>query len=1019
MSKIRMKNKKFAGIVLPLSAIALAATIALPIVGEMFSVTLDTALGKGQLHVVESEGTETWDTAYVNKKYSTDADAREAANKISKKVADDGIVLMKNDNAALPIAKSATVSPFGYGFVNPTYGGTGSGTVDATKDYVYNPEKALAKNFTINSTILAALKGAETQTLLEAEGTLSASKASFGGDNIIRFFNSSIYTEEVKTSCANTTGIVFIARGGGEGQDLKSDGYTDGTPHKLALSVEEKATIKIAKASCSKVVLIVNSSNVVELGDVSKKGGEFECDSIVWVGGPGAAGFESMSDVLTGSVNPSGRTVDIYETNLLNNPSMKNFGDFEYTNATYTSRGAQAPAHFVQYEEGIYIGYKYYETASELGAIDYGSSVVYPFGYGLSYTTFTQEIISTNVSGEGKVTMNVNVKNTGSVAGKDVVQAYYAAPYTTFDKDNKIEKAYKNLIDFGKTGIIEPGKSEVVTLTWGIDEMASYCYTKDNGDGTKGAYVLEAGDYNIFLGKNSHDSWTNTTYAQGATVWYNKNNARQSEKDGQSILDEEGKPTGIPELRAIDANAEFVAATNQFQSSSDFMSKSERTLLSRSSWSTTQPTAPATADFALDATSLAEFDKFKAGGFDVQTNSLLGNVETSEVYDNSEIALTNSGYSLSALRGQSYYSEEWNKLLAQVDFADSTTVSELRDLFYYGAYNTAGVTSLGKVATKDFDGPQGISSFMAKGDWCAYCSEVVVASTWNIDLVREYGNAIGQEGLASGISGWYGPAMNTHRSPFAGRNFEYYSEDGVLAGKIAASVVGGAADEGFYAYLKHFALNDQEINRTNYLCTWATEQTIREVYLKPFEICTKTARATLSYTADKQGTKATKIVRGTSGIMTAFNCIGPVMASSNYELLTNVLRNEWGFQGMVITDFGPTVNYDAMLRSGNDFLLNANWGGAKAEFTAVFNDTTSNTAKNNFRRAIKNMCFTVVNSSAYNNVAPGSTSFYDISPWRIGIYAATGVFGLLTIAGAGLTIYRFLDEKKRPDAYKK
>ena len=355
-----------------------------------------------------------------------------------------------------------------------------------------------------------------------------------------------------------------------------------------------------------------------------------------------------------------------------------------------------------------------------------------------------------------------------------------------------------------------------------------------------------------------------------------------------------------------------------------------------------------------------------------------------------------------SLRGKSYFDESWERLLDQIDFNNDTVISQLCDLLFYGAYITAQFDAIQKVKTNDFDGPQGISSFMTGGlDACAYCSEVVVASTFNVDLVRKYGEAIGQEGLTHGIVGWYGPAMNTHRTPFSGRNFEYYSEDGVLAGKIAASVVSGAADQGFYAFIKHFALNDQETNRMDGICTWATEQAVREIYLKPFEIVVKEARGKVYYTADEQGTKDYKVMRGSTAVMTSFNNVGTQMASACAPLLTKVLRDEWGFQGEVITDFGPYVNYDNMIRSGNDYLLNAT-SSNKVELTAVFEDTTSPTAKSVMRRCIKNMCYTVVNSAAFDGVAPGSTTYRDTAPWR---YLLAGVTaGFATIAG-GLLIW--------------
>lgn len=1013
------KFGKFAAIVGPISALTLALAIAVPLVAKNYEVTLDTTFGLGQLHINPVEGSENWDTEYNTKKYDSAEKSRTAANAVSKKISDEGIVLMRNKDNTLPLAKGANVSPFGYGYSTPTYGGSGSGNVDTSKDYIATPEKALKKHFSLVDGInnITKDKSKATIDVEEAPGTSKAHAGSgmFANDFSLIGIPTTAY-DGVKASISNTNAVIFISRGGGEANDIKKDAYTDGTPHNLTLSQNEKDTIKYAKENgASKVIAIINSSNVMELDELVS--GECEVDAIIWVGGPGAAGFESMADIMVGDVNPSGRTVDIYASDLLANPVVKNFGDFAYTNATYNQvSGTEDAAHFVEYEEGVYLGYRYYETAAAVvPGYNYESEVVYPFGHGLSYTNFKQEVKDFKVTGD-EVKMVVTVTNEGAKAGKDVVQVYYTAPYTDFDKTNKIEKAAKNLVEFGKTGIIEAGKSEDVEITFSVEDMASYCYSRDNGDGTFGSYVLEQGEYTITLGKDSHNAWATEKYTAPKTVWYDNSNPRQSEKDGQSILDDNGNPTGVPEKSAIMDGAKFQAATNQFQESSDFFQEGKAKLLSRSDWANTQPTAPTDNDKTLAAKYLANLNDLKNGGFNVETNTLLGNVEGSKVYNNEELPVVASGLALNTLRGKSYYDKDWDTLLDQIDFSNETTISELCDLIFYGAYNTAEFNAIQKIKTNDFDGPQGISSFMTQGlDACAYCSEVVVASTFNVDLVREYGEAIGQEAMnnAGGIAGWYGPAMNTHRSPFSGRNFEYYSEDGLLGGKIAASVISGAADQGFYAYMKHFALNDMETNRMLHLCTWADEQTMREIYLKPFEICAKEARATLKYTADENGTKASKVVRGTTAVMSSFNSIGTTMASSNYSLLTEVLRNEWGFQGAVITDFGPHVDHDAMVRSGNDFLLNAAWG-AKNPISSFSKDITSNTAKHVYRNAIKNISYTVVNSVAYNHVAPGATTYRDMAPWRVWLTVVAPIaFGALTVCGAGLIGWQFLASKKK------
>lgn len=1030
-NKKKMKPWKFSAIVAPFAVVGLAAAIAIPVLSNGgYETTLNNVFGRGKLNIQKAEGSENWDTAYNDQKYSTDSAAREAGTKTSESIMDEGVVLLKNKDNTLPLAKTTTISPIGYGYQSPVYGGTGSGNVDTSKDWVISPKKALSAIFPIQADVENVTLTSPAHEVKHAAGTRDATTVSFGGDNIIRDIEASKYAA-VQDKMNNTTALVFISRGGGEGDDVKSDGYEDGTAHKLTLSNEEKETIKIAKAHASKVVIIVNSSNVVELGELAKDGGEYSADAILWVGGPGSVGFSSMAKALAGDINPSGRTADIYPSNLLNDPSMKNFGNFEYNNATFNAGKGDQKATFVEYEEGMYYGYRYYETASSIQGsnFNYGGadattgihtdgSVVYPFGFGLSYTTFTQEFTSLTEE-NGTLTAKVKVTNSGSKAGKEVVQIYFNAPYTDKDKNDKVEKPTKNLVAFAKTDELQPGASADVTLTFRAEDMASYDYMHENGDGTKGSYFLESGDYNIYLGKNSHDIWGEKNYTVASDIFYTNSNPRQSEKDGQSKWDDQGNPTNEPAKSEIDPNAKFIAATNQFQESNDFMNQSNKTLLSRADWNNTQPTAPTDGDKTLSDPYLKNFNDFKINGFDYQTNSLLGDVEGSKVYDNTERQVSTSGLMLNNMRGKSYYDPAWQELIDKIDFNDSGVLDQLRDLFFYGAYNTAPVDVIGKIATKDYDGPQGLSSFFTKGDWCAYPSAVVVASTFNTVLVEDYGHAIGQESLANGIAGWYGPAMNIHRSPFAGRNFEYYSEDPLLSGKIAASVISGAADEGFYAYMKHFALNDQEINRTNYLLTWATEQVMREIYLKPFEICVKEAKGTLYYTSDSNGTKSSKVVRGTTAVMSSFNCIGTTMAANNYALLTSVLRDEWGFQGMVETDFGPSVNYDAMIRSGNDFLLNASWDGKKLGFEEVFKGIKdSNTGKNVMRNALKNISYTIVNSNAYNHNAPGSTFYYSMATWKVLFYTLSIFLGVAAGVGFGFIGYKWYDYYKNPSKYK-
>ncbi|MEE3431829.1 MAG: glycoside hydrolase family 3 C-terminal domain-containing protein [Candidatus Enteromonas sp.] len=1024
--KPRMKPGKFTAIFGPLSAVALAVAIAVNPIADSFDVTLNNlggGLGQGELVVNQIKGSENWDTNYVNATLTTAEATRAHGAEVTTKLAQEGIVLLKNKNNTLPLAKTEAIAPMGYYYAHPVYGGTGSGNVNTSADYVYSPKKALNEVFgaaNVDATIGAVAENADNiHNVSEAEGTMAASRGGgmFSADDVMHGINIDAYTA-VQDNLTGKNAIIFIGRSGGESFDLKTDGYADGSKHKLVLSKDEKDLIALAKAKAKSVTVVINSSNAMELGILES--GDYEVDAILLAGGPGATGFKALAQILAGDVNPSGRTADIFPADFTLDPTFANFGDYSYTNASYTFNGNPGNAHFVEYEEGIYVGYKYYETAHDIGAtgFNYDNAVVYPFGYGLSYTTFSQTLDSLTLNGD-VVTATVTVKNTGTVKGKEVVQLYYNAPYTQKDKDKKIEKATKNLVEFAKTKELAPNESQTLTVTFDRDDMASYDSTG------AGSYFLEGGEYTVYLAKNSHESWGSKKINIANDISFdgsNNEHVRKSERDGQAELNTDGTYKDHPDTYNRDGNRNFRAAKNQFSEATEYMAESGISNLTRADNFATKPTAPA-ATKEMAAKYLANFNLLAAGHFDVKTNELLGNATESLVYNDEKLEVKKNGLVASNFRGKSYYDPMWEDLLDQIDWEDATTQEELRDLFFYAAYNTAALSAIGKNGTKDYDGPQGFSSFMDNGlVACAYCSEVMIAQTFNKELVKEMGDAIGQEALTnpSGrISGWYGPAMNTHRSPFSGRNFEYYSEDGVLAGKIAAAVVSGAADRGLYAYMKHFAMNDMETNRMNHLCTWATEQTIRETYLKSFELCVKESRGTLYYTDVETGEKVSRVVRGTTGVMSSFNAIGTTMCSNNYNLLNNVLRSEWGFEGLVETDFGPYVDHDAMLRAGNDLLLNANWGGAKTPWNEVFKDTTSNTFKHAARTAVHNVAYTYVNSNAMQGVAPGSTSYYKMAGWKkLTIGLAIG-FGVLAACGATFICLKWLDWKKHPEHFVK
>ncbi len=1023
MSKKKMKNSKFLAIWVPFLAVAGAAVITIECVLPSFATMLDTyagtiwaPLGKGEIVKTQAKGSENWNSKYYGETFTKatgetatgSVEANKNGESVVEEICDEGMVLLKNKNNALPVSKENKIALMGRGSVDPVYGGSGSGNVDTTT--CANPRSALEKaGFTIDEDVYNFFN---TQKDYYARQNISMDS----------YENSTFFIGEIQpstytfTPVKSETAVVFISRCGGEGLDLsrnmKQDANTtaskavlDGTTknatnptekaahaaeevanysdgqHELELSKEEKDMIAFAKTNYSKVVIVLNNSTTMEIGDLKDDDG---IDGIIWAGSPGSTGFNALGSILAGTISPSGRTPDLYSRDFTADPTFLNFATNnvnEYTGITSidTGNANSEKAHFVEYEEGIYVGYRYYETRFGSDETQYNSNVAYPFGYGLSYTTFSKEITEQKVT-DDKITVSVKVTNTGEVAGKEVVQAYYSAPYTT----GGIEKASTVLGDFAKTKTLKKGESDTVTLTIDKEDMASYDYNDKNSNGFKG-YELEKGTYTIDIKEDSHTVSKDAsgkalsfTFNVGDTIKYSKKSSDKTE------------------------------VTNQFDDVSaifkDTKTTGYATKMSRSDFAGTYPTAPTADDAAADKITIngktvAELLKpYENVNSDTDTMPTMGE---------------KNGLKLIDVRGLDYDDEAYEKLLDQLTEDDYKNAGQY---LTNGAYNTPKMESIDKPATEDHDGPQGFSSLMGSyKNVTAYMSEPLLAATFNKELGKKMGTAIGEESLAMSttFSGWYGPAMNTHRSPFAGRNFEYYSEDGVLAGKIAAEVVSGAADKGLYAYIKHFALNDQETWRTEALCTWADEQTIREIYLKPFEIVVKTAKTTLDYISDSEGNHTKKEISACTAVMSSFNRIGTTWAGGSKALMTNVLRDEWGFRGFGISDFN-LYNYmvpDQGMRAGTDMQLT--WASFKPTKENGFNDTSSATARQALRKAFHNVFYTVANSNAMQDITPGTIITYKTSGWRILFYIVDAVLATFVVAGTAWVLVRVLVLSKK------
>ncbi len=937
------KSKK--GIII-LSIVALLA-VAINVAINIFSAHADIYLGRGKAIITQAEGTENWPRVYYENDYLDFETLQGAANKLVETIEGEGIVLMKN-NGALPLVGSASprVTLLGRAAADPVYGGSGSGSVDLSS--VVNLKAALeSRKFAINGTAYAALEkyaayttrpqvsGAPLRNYEHPRANIAmdrpANSTYFIGEMPVAEYSDSALSS---FSSYKDAAIVVIGRAGGEGGDLTQnmkgfdDNYWKGQ-HQLELNKDELDLLKLAKKNFDTVVVLVNSSSAMELGVLEDDPG---IDAVLWIGSPGQTGFYAVADVLNGTITPSGRTVDIYPADFTKDPTFVNFGNFKYRNV----HGANAigDGFFVQYEEGLYYGYRYYETAAAEGFIDYDKSVVYPFGFGLSYTEFSWEIIGQRLgTADGEIAVDVRVTNTGSrYSGKDVVQLYISPPYAK----GGIEKPKVVLAAFAKTGLIVPGASETVTLAFKLEDFASYDYKN------KKAYVLEAGNYGIRIQNNSHDlkeGISEIVYTLDKTILYAGSNARTSDKS--SVTNE------FDDLNAMFGNKD---------------EDGKMLAMSRADFAGTFPSAPTSADLEAPETVIVDFGPYVAA-------------EHQDPKVKMPVTKVQNGLSLIDMRGRDFEDPAWDAFLDQIDPAD------IANIVVSSAYNTKGIASLGKPATVELDGPAGISAFMGDIHGTAYPSEVVIASTYNVDIAQEMGRMIGNEGLYYGVHGWYAPAVNIHRSPFGGRNFEYYSEDPFLSGKLATYVVSGAAEKGTYTFLKHFVLNDQEANRNkNGVATWANEQALREIYLKPFEMVVKDARATIKYIGDDQGTIAEKEINACTAVMSSFNRIGAVWTGGSIPLMEDVLRGEWGFQGAVISDFNlyPHMFVNQGLSAGTDF--NITFDSMKS-----LDDSTSATAISYLRRTAHRLMYTIANSNAMNGFVPGTTVRYAMAPWRVGL----------------------------------
>ena len=975
-----------------LTAVLVAANILLT---GRFNGIVSTALSdRGRMELISEDGSRfTLDEGITDK-----ASAKENGNKTNINIVREGVTLLKNkNNSALPLAKGAKLSIFGKNSSNVAIGGSGSGSA-STEGMIDFFTSLQTAGFTYNPT----LKAFYDDNAKSGEGRDKNNKDLDSGkpielvESFVGETELSKYTDDVWNSCNEykDAALIVITRIGGEGADLPR------TPddHILRLRPAEKDLInKVKTMGFGKVVLMLNTATSLELGDVQKDDG---VDAILWIGFDGTAGLTAVGEVLKGETNdgvkfsPSGKTVDIYPADFTKDPTWNNFGgnlgivsqgegnkyvgvsgDCYYTMA---KRGpVDSQVYFTDYEEGIFYGYRYYETAAADGYINYDEAVVYPFGFGLSYTNFSWTLknkssIPTTLAKDTKMTFEIEVENTGNYPGRDTVELYVTPHYNV----GGLDKAAKILVGFDKTELLQPGQKETLKIT--VDSPYNYASYDYKGVTGKKGYVVEAGNYTFTIGTDSH----NAKNMENAVVVANIAGDIRYEKD----------PVTDAEIKNLFSDNVDVTTNSDAQLGS---------IMHRNDFAGTWPQTRTETEKKIGSGAVKD-------GWDI-SNDWIDKMKDYTPNPNNPIKVAempvtgaDNGIKFTDLVMLDYDDPQWDQ------FIDQLTKEEMKQLINEGAFLTSAVERLGVPPTDNTDGPVGWVNFIDTKTFtgtCSYCCEVVIASTWNVDRVYDMGRAVGNEGLIGTTqlernrpyTGWYAPGLNIHRSPFGGRNFEYYSEDPLLSGVYAAAISKGTWSKGCYTTLKHFAVNETETHRMG-LLTWIDEQNLRENYLKGFEIAVKGGNFDLNnheYFGEDKDTKPVSV-------MTSFNRIGERWTGGDYRLNTLILRNEWGFKGFTICDFNTNefmVEKD-MFYSGGDLNLQ----GAGNVWEPNFNDATDVQV---MKDCSKNILYVVANSNAVR----GQFKMH-LPKWQVGMYIGTGVVAAGLIAWGVIVFVRFSKKRK-------
>lgn len=964
------------------SGILTVVLAALLIMVNLFDATFYIMMGSGYYKVKQGAESASIDSEYFKSSFASDEERSTYGALICQQLEEEGAVLLKNENNALPLSEGNQVSCFSITSVDPVYGGTGSGAVDTATAVTLKSALEQA-GLKVNGSLWDFyLNGAG------AEYRRSTASMFIGGTVAMNEVPWDVYTEESLSEVATygDAAIVVFGRVGGEGNDVPAYDCEDAIDgNYLALNTEERVLLTELKAmkdagTIKKIVVLLNSANAIELDFVNDEA--YGVDACLWMGDVGQTGLIGVANILSGKVSPSGHLADTFCVDNFSSPAAQNMGSQTYTNADTVALNVSSKSNatkYVIYAEGIYVGYKYYETRYEdtvmgtgnAGNYVYSNDVAYPFGFGLSYTTFAYSDyqVAYNAATDS-FDISVTVTNTGDTySGKEVVQIYAQSPYTEYDKQYGIEKSAVTVVGFGKTRTLAPGQSETLTISVERRELASY-----DAYGEK-TYILENGDYYLTTGKNAHDAVNNILAAKGFTP-----------EGTNGVMDDAGKAELVYTYNnpAFDAETYSVskhgtAITNQFDNADlNLYDNGQQaiTYLSRSDW---EGTFPKTVELYITETMAADLADRRytgEGSADVQMPAT---------------GVTDSGLKLIELRGADFDDPRWDTLL------DQMTYEEMSYLVGHAFHWTMPVESVDLPGTRDENGPQGLTATLLKGEVAStsFTSEDVMAATWNTELLAEVGRVIGEDCLNNDFVGLYGPGANNHRTPYSGRNFEYYSEDGFLAGKICEAEVTAIQNCGVYVQLKHCALNDSETDRSG-ICTWVNEQAIREIYLKAFQ-----------YALEENDT---------AGIMNSYSRIGCIWNGAHAGMEKGVIRGEWGNHGMLISDntsmyaymdgidgtLAGTTLYDSMMAKQYTSLKELK-GEDPVVVTAL-------------REACHYNLFTLVNSCAMNGITVHDEIVATMPTWHVLLYVLTFLFAAAWI---GCIVWRVINSRKYKSTHEK